>query len=223
VYLDRINAGDAMLYQSFSYLFPPRPEKPVPRDFFGYYEKKGWIGQAKKNGTCNVIAVSPDKTLICMNRHNADHGQWSPTKASSEAFRSLPGKGWFVFVAELLHSKIALDNGGVRDTNFINDILVHDGHYLVGETFADRQARIAELFLRPGQTEQVGHYVVDDNTWVAKNRVGDFKGFFAALDTPEDEGVVLKDPNSVLAICSREKSNVSWSVKSRRQHKNYGF
>jgi hypothetical protein len=209
-----------MQYQSFSYLFPPRPEKAIPRNFFGFYERKGWVAQAKKNGTCNVIAVSPDKKLICMNRHNEDQKMWSPSKDSAEAFQSLPGRGWYVIVAELLHAKVT---NGQKDTNYINDILVADGEYLIGQTMMARQARIADLFQRPGQAEASGHYVVNDNTWVAKNIASDFKGFFATLDTPEDEGVVLKDPSSTLAICSREKANVSWSVKSRRQHKNYGF
>lgn len=212
-----------MQYDKFTYLFPPRPEKKIPKELFGYYEKKGWVAQAKKNGTCNIIAVSPDKRLVCMNRHEEDHKQWEPTKASSAVFQSLPGKGWYVIVAELLHSKIALTDGGVRDTNFINDILVDDGAYLVGETFAQRQERIRALFLRDGQEETASHVVVDRNTWVAKPRLTNFRQFFDSLDKPEDEGIVIKDPNSVLAVCSREKSNVNWSVKSRRQHKNYGF
>lgn len=208
-----------MRYDGFEYLWPPRPEKPVPRNFFGFYVKKGWFAQAKKNGTCNVIAVSPDKKLTCMNRHNEPHKLWEPTKASSAAFKGLPGKGWNVIVSELLHSKVS---GGVRDTNFINDILVQDGEYLVGETYAQRQIRLRRLF--PDiQGETVSHYIINENTWLAKNVQQGFAAFFDSLDRPEDEGIVLKDPGSVLAICSREKANVTWSVKSRRQHKNFGF
>lgn len=212
-----------MRYESYDYLWPPRPENKIASNMIGMIERRGWIGQAKKNGTCNVIAVSPEKTLYCMNRHNETHKLWAPTPASSEAFRALPGRGWYVFVAELLHSKVSASEGGVKDTNFINDILVCDGEYLVGQTFLDRQARIADLFLTGGEAETVDHFVVTDKTWVAKNLTKGLKAFYDALVKPEDEGVVLKDPKSVLAVCGREKSNVGWSVKSRRGHKNYGF
>ncbi|RYF04688.1 MAG: hypothetical protein EOO77_29310, partial [Oxalobacteraceae bacterium] len=65
-----------MIYEKFSYLYPPRPEKAVPRALLGYYEKRGWVAQAKKNGTCNVIAVSPEGKLHCMSRHNDQHKLW---------------------------------------------------------------------------------------------------------------------------------------------------
>jgi hypothetical protein len=210
----------AMRYESYAYLYPPRPEKAIPPNLFAYYQRKGWVAQAKKNGTCNVIAVSPTKELICMNRHREDQKLWAPTPASTAAFKDLPGTGWYVFVAELLHSKVA---GGVRDTNYINDILVDDGKYLVGEKFSTRQDLLQARFRRGGQAETDSHWLIDENTWLARNREGKFQQFFDSLDKPEDEGIVLKDPNAALAVCSREKSNVGWSVKSRRTHKNFGF
>lgn len=212
-----------MKYASYEYLYPPRPDNAIPKTLIPMIEKRGWIAQAKKNGTCNVIAVSPDRKLTCMNRHKEEHGQWLPSKDSAAAFQALPGKGWYVFVAELLHSKIAVDDGGVRDTNFINDILVCDGEYLVGTTQAKRMNLIHELFLTGDENETPSHYVVNEKTWVAKDMTANFKQFFDSLDKPEDEGLVFKDPKSVLAVCSRQKANVAWSLKSRRAHKNYGF
>lgn len=209
-----------MRYESYAYLYPPRPEKAIPPNLFTYYQRKGWVAQAKKNGTCNVIAVSPTKELICMNRHREDQKLWAPSPASAAAFKALPGNGWYVLITELLHSKVS---GGVRDTNYINDILVDDGSYLVGESFAARQDRLRTLLVRDDLSETESHWVVDDNTWLAKNHVGKFQQFFDSLDKPEDEGIVLKDPKATLLVCSREKSNVGWSVKSRRTHKNFGF
>lgn len=208
-----------MQYASYTYLWPPRPETAIPRSALSFYEKRGWVAQAKKNGTCNVLAVSPEKKIVAMNRHAQPHKLWSPTAASSAAFADLPGKGWYVFVAELLHSKVE----GLRDTNFINDILVADGTYLVGMTFIERQSLLAKLFLKGGEAETESHYVINDNTWLAKNRINDFDAFFASLDKPEDEGIVLKNPNAPLALCLKAASNSTWQVKSRRQHKNYSF
>jgi hypothetical protein len=211
--------GADMRFDSYDYLWPPRPENAIPRPMISYYERRGWVAQAKKNGTCNVLAVAPNRALHCMNRHKAEHKLWSPTAASSACFRDLPGHGWYVFVAELLHSKVE----GIRDTNFIHDILVADGRYLVGMTLDERQDLLADLFLTGPVEERAGHYVLNERTWLAKNERGDFMAFFDRLNRPEDEGIVLKDPKSKLALCLKPSSNAAWQVKSRRVHKNYTF
>lgn len=209
-----------MRYDGFQYLWPPRPEKAIPPALLPAMERKGWVAQAKKNGTCSIIAVSPAGEITAMNRHNEDHKLWSPTPASSAIFKNLPGKGWYVFEAELLHSKVS---GGPRDTNFIHDILVADGQSLAGTTFLARQAMLRQLFLEGGEAETASHYVLDDHTWLAKNVVGGFKAFFAALDKPEDEGLVLKKPDAPLLPCVRASANSGWQIKCRRPHANYRF
>ena len=208
-----------MQFASYTYLWPPRPERAIPREMLGFYQKRGWIAQAKMNGTCNVLAVAPDKSLKCMSRHQDEHKLWKPTEASSAAFEALPGKGWYVFVAELLHSKVE----GLRDTNFVHDVLVNDGEYLVGKTFVERQNILRSLFLKGGEAETESHVVVTPHTWLAKNRLANFDAFYDSLDKVEHEGIVLKDPNAPLVLCSRQGANANWQVKSRRQHKNYSF
>lgn len=254
-----------MQYTSFSYLWPPRPDQPIPQTLLPYYESGlGYVAQAKKNGTCNIIAVKPslvratkkaDGWIVCMNRHKEDHKLWQPTAASSEIFKKLPGDGWYVFVAELLHSKL---KEGPRDTNFINDMLVADGEYLVGKTFGERQYMLYDLFMgeeaaenlslddqslkgrdllnrnnaimkarKHGIIEAPTHYVLNDNTWLAKNFASEFSKLYKSFNTPEDEGLVLKDPDAKLSACIRASSNSGWQVKCRRQigqgGKNYSF
>lgn len=209
-----------MQFSSYTYLWPPRPDRAISRDLIGFYQKRGWLAQAKMNGTCNVIAVSPEKTLTCMNRHKETHKLWNPTDASSAAFKALPGKGWYVFVAELLHSKV---EGGPRDTNYVHDILVHDGDYLVGKTLVERQNLLRKLFLKGNEEETATHFVINKNTWLAKNRLANLTEFYDSLTNPEHEGIVLKDPNSKLILCSRQTANNGGQVKSRRLHKNYSF
>lgn len=46
----------------------------------------------------------------------------------------------------------------------------------------------------------------------------DLHALFDAIDDPEDEGLVLKNPEGKLTI-----RNNNWSVKARRKHENYGF
>lgn len=208
-----------MQYTSFAYLWPPRPDNAIGPKMLKVYEAMGFVGQFKKNGTCSVIGISPDKTIKAMNRHNEDHKLWSPTPASSAAFKTLPGTGWYVFVAELLHSKVT---GGPRDTNYIFDILVADGEYLIGKTFEERMAILNALF--PVDIgEEDSHRIITPNTWVAKLIPAAFAATFAGLARDEDEGLVLKDPKAKLQPPTRQASNNDWQVKCRRPHKNFSF
>ncbi len=210
-----------MNFDHYEYLWPPRPDskRAVPPAMLGFYEKRSYIGQIKKNGTCNVITVSPDKTITFMNRHNEAHSAWKPTAASEAIFKALPGDGWYVIVAELLHSKVT---GGPRDTNYNFDVLVADSDYLVGKTFVERQAILLALF--PDSIDETfSHRVIDDNTWVAKPFTDGFRAVFDGLVSAEDEGIVLKDPNGKLEPCSRQAANTVWQVKCRKPHKNFSY
>ena len=89
-----------MKYTSYSYLFPPRPENAIPGDMLGLYEKRGFVAQAKKNGTCNVMAISPERDITAMTRHRTPHKAWSANADTKKAFQNLPGNGWYVFVCE---------------------------------------------------------------------------------------------------------------------------
>ena len=127
------------------------------------YEARGYVAQYKKNGQANVMAISPDRQIIAMNRHNEKHRQWQPSGATQTAFNDLP-RGWYVFCAELLHAKVK----AIRDINFIHDVLVANGEHLTGTTFADRQTILADLF--PNAVDHIsgGYRVIDSHTWLAK-------------------------------------------------------
>lgn len=210
------------MYDAYRYLFPPRPgsRQAVPAEYLPLYEAQGWQSQYKKNGTCNVIFVPPERDhIIFKDRYGEDHKMWTPNARAEQAFLALPGNGWCVLVAELLNNKI---KDGTRNTNYVFDILVDNGTYLLGETFAQRQDRLYGLF-DEFSGEAYSHYVVDANTWVAKTFVEGFGAMFVGIDDPEDEGVVLKDPNAGLESCMRASSNRLWSRKCRKVHKNFAF
>ena len=137
------------------------------------------------------------------------------------AFLGLPG-GWYVFTAELLHSKVP----GLRNINYIHDILVTDSEHLTGTTFAERQALLSRLF--PDAVEHVsgGYRVINPNTWLANNHTANFATMFKTISekrNPEDEGLVLKNPTARLAFCLTATSNSAWQAKCRIPHKNYAF
>ena len=206
-------------YDQFSYLYPPRPEVATHPRFLPILEKQGYICQIKLNGACSVIFVSPDKTITAMTRHNEPHKAWNPTDEVMAGFKSLPGTGWYVFVAELLHSKVP----GLHNINYLHDILVHDGDYLVGVSQEDRQNILYDLFIRGGEQETHSHYVINPNLWLAIEYEADFARLFDKLTLAEDEGLVLKKPDSVLTFCSRQSANSSGQVKVRRAHTNFNF
>lgn len=208
-----------MRYENQAYLWPPRPDQAIPPTLLSYYENRGYVAQIKKNGTCSVIFVSPDKKVTAMSRHNDQHKAWQPTPAVMKRFADLPGKGWYVFVAELLHNKVP----GIKNVNYIHDILVRDGEYLVGSTQAERQQILRDLFVKGDEERTYSHFILDEHTWLTIQYKAGFKKLFERLTADEDEGVVLKDPNAKLQICSRQNSNNGGMVKCRKPHKNFSW
>lgn len=206
-------------YNAYRFLYPVRAgtSAKVAPALLPFYEKRGWVAQVKKNGTSNVIAVTPDRTLICAGRDGEPHKLWTPTPRSSAAFKAIPGKGWWVFVAELLHSKVA---GGPTDTNYLHDCLVADGRYLLGHSYAERYDLLTDAFAIQGETDDA--LKINDNTFILANFVNDFRGLFNSLTDKEDEGIVLKDPSAKLRLCDRENANAGAQIKCRLPHARSG-
>jgi hypothetical protein len=124
-----------MDYDAYAFFVPPRPELAVPPDLIRDYDARGFIAQLKKNGTNNILTVSPAHELTTTTRYGTSHKLWSPSDASGQIFKSLPGNGWNVLNAELLHSKTAQ----IKDVNFNFDIYVDRSQKLMDLTFAQRQ------------------------------------------------------------------------------------
>ncbi len=154
-----------------------------------------------------------------MNRHDEDHKAWSATGDVMKAFTDLPGTGWYVFVAELLHNK----GPSVKNVHYVHDILVNDGEYLVGVTQEERQGQLQDLFLTGDEIETPTHLIVNPNLWLPVEYENGFSKLFASLTAEEDEGLVFKDPNAKLAFCTRQKSNTAGLLKCRVRHKNFSF
>lgn len=203
-----------MEYKSYSYITPPRAEGKVAPATLPFYEQKGWIAQCKKNGTNSVIFVPPSEKIFAKTRHNDDHKAWKFTEGSSKIFDETRNAGWNVFNAELMHSK----GNGFRDINYLHDVLVWNGEYLIGKTYQERFELLQNIFCDI-KDETHSHYVINDHTWLAKNFKADFSKLFHSLTNNEDEGLVLKNPKGKLEL----RDNTGWLVKCRKFHKNYGF
>jgi hypothetical protein len=179
-----------------------------------FYEKRGWWGQVKKNGTCTVIFSHGDD-VVFKTRHDDDHKAWVPQPEHAAFFKGR--EQWNVYVAELLHSKTA----NVKNHLYLFDILVSDGEDLSGTSFADRQAILLGRYPGNGGAG-LGATRVTKQVSRATCYTRDFERVWSEL-AAEDEGIVFKDPASKLAPCVTQTANAMWQVKCRRPHSNYSF
>lgn len=206
-------------YREFTYLYPPRPETSCDSRVLGNFERRGWVAQIKKNGTCSVIFVSPEGEMTAMTRHGEPHKAWKPTPKNLKDFAHLKGKGWHVFAAELLDGKTK----GTKNVLYVYDVLVSEGEMLVGMTQQDRQDLLLDLLLTEDADEQDHQYVVSPTLWLTMEYDRGFDALYDGLTAEEDEGLVLKDPTTKLSLCTNPKSNIGGQVKCRKPHKNYTF
>lgn len=208
-----------MDFKEWRYLYPPRPESAVTCDLITMYEQDGWVGQYKKNGTCAVIGVGPGHSFEWMNRHRANL-KWTPTEQIQGMLWEIFGsRAWTVLIGELLHSKVK----GIRNKLYLFDYVVLEGEYQLGTTFRERTKILRERFEPYVQGESGSHWLADDGLWLAKTLGSDLEIMFRGIDKPEDEGLVLKDPNGKLGDCDRQNTNGHWQVKVRHPKKNFAW
>jgi hypothetical protein len=205
-----------MEYTSFAYLAPPRAEAKIPVAMLSIYEEGGWIAQVKKNGTNSVIFVPPDRKPFAYNRHGERHKVWDFNKESAAIFSKLPGHNWSVFNAELLHSKVS---GGPNNIH-LPIAWLYDGTYLVGR-LRERYNLLFNAFDRYVSWNAPSHFILNEQTLLAKSITKGFKAAFKGLTEDEDEGLVLKDPQGLLA--TTDGKNARWMAKIRKPNKNLGF
>lgn len=195
-------------FEEFSYLWPPRPEVAILPAMLPHYEAKRWWAQTKKNGTCTVIPIAPDGSVVPWNRH-AEQLSFHLPKDLLDTFKTIPG--WTVLVGETLRGL------GVV---YLFDILVHKSETLAGVTYRDRYTTLSSLF---DWKDAGDHFEATPHLWLAKNLELGFSVAYSGLTQAIDEGLVLKNPDSVLAACRTQKANDGWQVKIRKATKNYGF
>lgn len=236
------------------YVYNPRPgtDQVITRTRLDARERLGAWAQIKKNGACTTLYVGPDRKVRVTNRRYDEHRSWAPIGQTHAAYRQLPrgdssthllravgiigksptsGNGWTVFCSELLHGKVRTRPGEqpLKNINFIHDMLVLDGNYLVGTTFEQRQKLLRLLFpdtVTP--MRGVGYRVIDPFTWLAENYLPNpsrpgFGKLWDSLTRPEDEGLVLKMPQARLQVCYNESANDAWQFKCRLPTKNVAY
>jgi hypothetical protein len=186
------------------FVHPPRPKQAIAPSLIPWYESRGYVAQVKKNGTCSVASVCPDRRVRFWTRDGDPHKMWTPTE---EADRFFSGFADSAFCFELLHNK----HPSVKDTVYVFDVVRWLGEDLVGKSFGYRQGLLSTI------------RTISPRIVMAKNYTECLLGLYESLADPVDEGLVLKDPGALLQPCYREGLNAGWQVKCRVRHKNYSF
>lgn len=218
-----------MKYDSFRYIYPPRPVQTIQWTELPKYDNGQFIAQPKYNGSCCVLFLNEDSMRV-MNRHN---GLISSNYNEIDLRGLYSGKGWMVICGEFLNkNKKGEDNNPFNLKFIIWDILVYDGNYMIGSTISERLTLLENLFPTTSSIvvgsaiKSFNHLNVTRYTNVFKAPT--YSGYFPELyqsivDTDLYEGLVLKRKDAKLNFGFSEKNNNEWQIKCRKPTKNYDF
>lgn len=199
-----------MKYDSFRYYFPPRPIIKSLVSGLDTYERMGFIGQPKLNGSCAMLYTGLTEMRF-MNRHNEN---FSRNLIPNEDLLKLHrGSGPMILCGD----------GKIFNGCFVLfDILVHKGIYLTGTTFLQRQELLETLF--PGNSYDSYLFEVSKNVYRVKNFTSGFKTIYNKIITIDIyEGFVCKKGTGILEAGYRPNNNQEWQVKIRKSTKNYSY
>jgi hypothetical protein len=210
-----------MKFNSYRYIYPPRPKNAVNPEELNFWDNNQMIGQPKINGSNCLIFSNGEKNFI-MNRHN---GRLTNFQISNDEINSIyrgSNGEWFVINGEYLN-KSKQDERGITFNHklIIFDILVFKSDYLVGKTFSERIEILDELYGKE-ESEKDYLYKVSDNIYRVKSYQTDFKRVFDELTSIDlIEGLVLKRKNARLEIGNTENNNIKSQLKFRKRCNSY--
>ena len=221
------------------YIFPPRASAVTPFEFGGVLSGavctlagSGWWGQPKFNDSRLLVKFLPGWEGDCgliefWNRHGERFRDYVTPRFLLEEVREAGialGLGGFCLLdGGLLDRKHRL----VKDSVVLWDVLVLDGKWLVGSTYAERfeflKASLPKEerpFLmrgfRVGSCWSERVFLTD--CFGAGEWAGLWEGVLGVnegLEQPLLEGIVFKNPRGVLTRSFGEKNNGEWMVRSR--------
>jgi hypothetical protein len=205
-------------YQSFQYIYPPRPKNAIPHNDLKMWDNGTMIAQPKINGS-NCTIYTNGKDVYTFNRHGQRMSNFDIN--NQEILSLYKGKGWLVLNGEYTNkSKVDHNNESFQNKFCLFDVLVYDSKYLIGETFQNRVELIKSLF---GDGDSYINQF-SDNFFLIKSYSNDFLKLYNEL-TKIDlvEGLVLKRKNAKLEVGTSENNNSKSQIKARKPTKNYKF
>jgi len=208
-------------FDSFHYIFPPRPKNSVPQSELNFWDNGMLIGQPKMNGS-NAVIFMNGKDVHFYNRHN--QRMTNVQLGKDELLKLYSGEGWMVINGEYMNKSKSDENGQVFNHKLvIFDTLVHNGTYLLGTTFQDRLNLMDNLFGK-NESEKTYLYSITENIYRVKSYTSNFKEMFEELIKIDMvEGLVMKRKSGKLEIGNTENNNTKSQIKFRKATKNYKF
>ncbi len=220
-------------YESYSYLFPPRPIQTTKHTELGKYDNGQFIAAPKYNGDCSNVFIS-EKEVIVMNRHKEKmKGDYSKVDFRG-MYDGLGCKGWLVISGEFLNKSKKGEDGKLFNLKFIIwDILVYNGDYMIGSTFGYRVELLEKLFpstkmmvKKDKKMEMYKHLccTMYNDIYKAPAYYSGFEKLYNDIvNTDIYEGVLLKRIDGKLSYGLNTNNNNSWQIKCRKETKNYQF
>ena len=208
-------------FESFHYIYPPRPKNAVPVGELDFWDDGSMIAQPKLNGS-NAVIFMNGKDVYVYNRHNQRLTNFNLSK--EELLRLYSGSGWMVINGEYLNKSKKDETGETFNHKLIIfDILVHNSNYLLGSSFQERVNLLDSLYGK-NDSDKSYLYSVGENVY----RVKSFeKGFKEAFDTLTKidmvEGFVMKRRNGKLEIGNTENNNSKSQLKFRKKCNMYKY
>lgn len=211
-----------MKYNTYRYIFPPRPSNAIPQSELQFWDNGSLIAQPKLNGSNCVIFTNGIKSIV-MNRHNQRLTNFRLTDDEMKLIYRGTGE-WMAINGEYMNKSKNDEGGQIFNHKFvIFDILVLDGDYMVGKTFSERISILDELY---GTKDSDKDYLfeISENIYRVKSYKSEFNMLFDQLTKIDMiEGLVMKRSNAKLEIGTSETNNTKSQIKCRKVTKNYKF
>jgi ATP-dependent DNA ligase len=205
-------------YESFQYIFPPRPKNPIQPSDLKMWDNDVMVAQPKMNGSNCTIYINNEKCYV-YNRHGQRLSNFNIE--TSEIKSLFKGKGWMVINGEYMNKSKRDHNGELFNDKFcLFDILVFENQHLVGSTFEYRIQLLNSLY---GTGDSFVNRITSDVYRVASYYT-DYENIYKDLiEIDMVEGLVLKRKSAKLEIGSSENNNVKSQIKVRKPTKNYKY
>ncbi len=212
-----------MKYNTYSYIYPPRPKNCIPPNNIKMWDNGMMIAQPKMNGS-NCLIFTDGKQVFAMNRHSQRLTNFQLSKEEILGLYKPDMSGWLVINGEYMN-KSKLDEKGLVFNHklIIFDILVWNGYHLVGKSFQERIELLDNLY-GTDQSEKQYLFKVSENVYRVKTYESDFTNLYNNLIKIDMyEGLVMKRKSAKLELGTTENNNSKSQVKARKATKNYKF
>ena len=213
-----------MLYNRFSYVYPPRPKNAAPVQDIPKYDNGSMVFQPKFNGSnCSIFTNGIEWRIH--NRHNdrLTNFNLTPEEMSANLFKGERGK-WSFINGEYLNKSKKDENGETFNHKLIIfDMPIFDGEYMLNSTFKER-IDLMENIYGTQECEKDYLYQISENIYLTKSYYAGYAALYNKLSKIDMvEGFVGKLLRGKLEMGTTENNNCRSQIKFRKKCTMYNF